>query len=187
MKKFLVSILVFLGYLFPLLAQVDHDYNPNDRVPIVNTTITKEQIPAAVLKAATTQFDLSVPATWSKFPYALKEYGWVYDVGASDIKLDRYEVQMKNKEGHDLWAVYSANGELIESREAAKDVAMPSNVQQELANSQYKDWKVIGDKEIIKYYHDHNTSKVEQHFRLTVQKDDVKKSLSFNYQGKDNK
>jgi hypothetical protein len=187
MKKLLVSILVFSGFLFPLLAQVDHDYNVNDRVPVVNATITKEQVPAAVLKAATTQFDLSNPATWSKFPYALKEYGWVYDVGASDIKLDRYEVQMKNKEGHELWAVYTANGELVESREAAKDVAMPVNVQKELANSQYKDWKVVGDKEIIKYYHDHNTTTVEQHFRLTVQKDNMKKSISFNFQGNDNK
>jgi hypothetical protein len=187
MKKLLVSILVFSGFLFPLLAQVDHDYNVNDRVPIVNATITKDQVPAAVLKAATTQFDLAVPATWSKFPYALKEYGWVYDVGASDIKLDRYEVQMKNKEGHELWAVYSANGELIESREAAKDVAMPVNVQKELANSQYKDWKVVGDKEIIKYYYDHNISSVEQHFRLTVEKDNVKKSISFNFQGNTNK
>jgi hypothetical protein len=184
MKKLLISVLVFSGFLFPLLAQVDHDYNVNDRVPLVNVTITKEQVPAAVLKAATTQFDMSNPVTWSKFPYALKEYGWVYDVGASDIKLDRYEVQLKNKEGHDLWAVYSASGDLIESRETANNVAMPLNVQQALANSQYKDWKVVGDKEIIKYYYDHNISNVEEHIRLTVEKDNVKKSISFNFEGK---
>ena len=184
MKKLVFSILALFGFLFPVLAQVDHDYNVNDRVPLVNVTITKEQVPAAVLKAATTQFDMSNPVTWSKFPYALKEYGWVYDVGASDIKLDRYEVQLKNKEGHDLWAVYSASGDLIESRETANNVAMPLNVQQALANSQYKDWKVVGDKEIIKYYYDHNISNVEEHIRLTVEKDNVKKSISFNFQGK---
>jgi hypothetical protein len=187
MKKLLVSILVFSGFLFPLVAQVDHDYNVNDRVPVVNATITKDQVPAAVIKAAQTQFDLNNPATWSKFPYALKEYGWVYDVGASDIKLDRYEVTLKNKQGHDLWAVYTANGELVESREAAKDVAMPANVQKALANSQYKDWQVVGNKEIIKYYHDHNNSSVEQHFRLTVEKDNVKRSISFNFQGNTDK
>jgi len=184
MKKLLISVLVFSGFLFPLLAQVDHDYNVNDRVPLVNVTITKEQVPAAVLKAATTQFDMSNPVTWSKFPYALKEYGWVYDVWASDIKLYRYEVQLKNKEGHDLWAVYSASGDMIESRETANNVAMPLNVQQALANSQYKDWKVVGDKEIIKYYYYHNISNVEEHIRLTVEKDNVKKSISFNFQGK---
>jgi hypothetical protein len=183
MKKLLVLCLVFSGFLFPLLAQVDHDYNVNDRVPIANVTITKEQVPAAVLKAAQTQFDMGNPMTWSKFPYALKEYGWVYDVGASDIKLDRYEVTMKNKEGHALWAVYSANGDLVESREVSNDVAMPANVQKALQNSQYKDWKVVGDKEIIKYYYDHDKANVEQHFRITVEKDNVKRSISFNFQG----
>lgn len=187
MKKLLISFLAFFGLLLPMLAQVDHDYNVNDRVPLVNATITREQVPAEVLKAATTQFDLSNPTTWSKFPYALKEYGWVYDVGASDIKLDRYEVTMKNKEGHELWAVYSAEGKLVESREASKDVAMPSNVQVALAKSQYKDWKVVGDKEIIKYYHDGVNTNVEQHFRLTVEKDNVKRTISFNFQGNDNK
>jgi hypothetical protein len=187
MKKVLVSLLVFSGFIFPLLAQVDHDFNDNDRIPIVNAKITKEQVPEAVLKSAQTMFDMDNSATWSKFPFALKEYGWVYDVGASDIKLDHYEVAMKNKEGHDLWAVYSSKGELIESREAAKDVAMPANIQAALAKSQYKDWKVVGDRELIRYYHDHDARNVEQHFRVTVEKDGVKKTVSFNFQANSNK
>jgi hypothetical protein len=44
----------------------------------------------------------------------------------------------------------------------------------------------VGDKEIIRYYHDHDVKNVEQHFRLTVEKDGVKKSVSFNFQSKDN-
>ena len=183
MKKFLFSVLALLGFIFPLMAQVDHDYNTNDREPLINSTITKDQVPAAILKAAQTKFDLNNSATWSKFPYALKEYGWVYDVGASNIKLDRYEVTIKNKEGNDLWAVYTAKGELVESREASMNVPVPANVMQELSKSQYKDWKIVGDKEIIRFYHDHNNSSVEQHFRLTVEKDNVKRSISFNYQG----
>jgi hypothetical protein len=183
MKKFLFSVLALLGFIFPLMAQVDHDFNTNDREPLINSTITKDQVPAAILKAAQTKFDLNNSATWSKFPYALKEYGWVYDVGASNIKLDRYEVTIKNKEGNDLWAVYTAKGELVESREASVNVPVPANVMQELSKSQYKDWKIVGDKEIIRFYHDHNNSSVEQHFRLTVEKDNVKRSISFNYQG----
>jgi hypothetical protein len=50
-------------------------------------------------------------------------------------------------------------------------------------NSQYKDWKIVGSKEVIKYYHDHNNSSVEQHFRITVEKDNVKRGISFNWQG----
>ena len=183
MKKFLFSVLALLGFIFPLMAQVDHDYNTNDREPLINSTITKDQVPAAILKAAQTKFDLNNSATWSKFPYALKEYGWVYDVGASNIKLDRYEVTIKNKEGNDLWAVYTVKGELVESREASVNVPVPANIMQELLKSQYKDWKIVGDKEIIRFYHDHNNSSVEQHFRLTVEKDNVKRSISFNYQG----
>lgn len=183
MKKFLFSVLALLGFIFPLMAQVDHDYNTNDREPLINSTITKDQVPAAILKAAQTKFDLNNSATWSKFPYALKEYGWVYDVGASNIKLDRYEVTIKNKEGNDLWAVYTVKGELVESREASVNVPVPANIMQELLKSQYKDWKIVGDKEIIRFYHDHNNSSVEQHFRLTVEKDNVRRSISFNYQG----
>jgi hypothetical protein len=183
MKKFLFSVLALLGFIFPLMAQVDHDFNANDREPLINSTITKDQVPAAILKAAQTKFDLNNSATWSKFPYALKEYGWVYDVGASNIKLDRYEITMKNKDGNDLWAVYTAKGELTETREASVNVPVPANVMQELSKSQYKDWKIVGDKEIIRFYHDHNNSSVEQHFRLTVEKDNVRRSISFNFQG----
>jgi hypothetical protein len=184
MKKLLFSFLAFLGFLFPLLAQVDHDYNVNDREPLENTSLlTKDQIPAAILKAAQTKFDINNSATWSKFPYALKEYGWVYDVAASNIELDRYEVEMKTKEGDELWAVYTSKGELVESREVNNNTPIPANIQEALSKSQYKDWKVVGNKEIIRYYHDHNNSNVEQHFRLTVEKDNVKRSISFNFEG----
>jgi hypothetical protein len=183
MKKLLVSVLTLTGFLFPLLAQVDHDYNPNDRVPVVNQRITKEQVPAAVLKAVNTQFDKANPVTWSKFPFALKEYGWVYDVGASDLALNHFEVTMTTPTGGDLWAVYSDKGDLIETREVNKNVPLPRYAQEELAKSQYKDWKVVGDKEIIRYFHDHESKSAEQHLRVTVEKDGVKRSISFNYQG----
>ncbi len=78
-------------------------------------------------------------------------------------------------------------GELVESRELANNVAMPANIQEALAKSQYKDWKVVGDKELIRFYHDNDTKSVEQHFRLTVEKDGVKRSISFNFQNKDMK
>jgi hypothetical protein len=187
MKKILFTLLGFAGFIFPLCAQVDHDFNTNDIVPVVTATIPREKVPPAVVKEAMNNFDINNQSTWSKFPYALKEYGWVYDEGASDIVLDRYLVQLKNKEGNDLWAVYSANGDLIESREITSNTSLPENVREKLANSQYKDWKVVGDKEIIRFYHDHNKSSVEQHFRVTLEKGNVKRSVSFNFQGKGDK
>jgi hypothetical protein len=182
MKKLIISLVVLFGFIFPLLAQVDHDFNLNDRVPLVSAKLAKDQIPAAVLKAFNTQFDQNNPQTWTKFPYALKEYGWVYDVGSSDLTLDRYEVTMKTKGGNDLWAVYDIDGNLIETREASTNVAIPKAVMDSFLKSQYKDWSIVGDKEIIKFYHDHNSKSVEQHFRITVEKGKVRKSISFNYQ-----
>jgi hypothetical protein len=184
MKKILIFAVLLSGFIFPLLAQVDHDFNPNDRVPVVNATITKEQVPAAVLKAVNTQFDKNNVLTWSRFPFALKEYGWVYDQGASDIKLNRYEVTMKTNTGDELWAVYGANGVLIETREVVKNATLPQTVMESLSKSQYKDWAVVGDKEVIRYYHDGDNTSVEQHYRVTVEKDKVRKSISFNYQNK---
>jgi hypothetical protein len=182
-KKFLFTFLAFGGLLFPLFAQIDHDYNANDRVPGAGTIIKKEQVPPEVLKAAQNKFDPNNSATWSKFPYALKEYGWVYDVGASDLKLDRYEVTMKTSNGDELWAVYTSKGELVETKEIVNNVAPSANVLAELAKSKYNGWSIVGDKEIIRFYHDHNNSNVEQHFRITVQKDNVKRTISFNFQG----
>jgi len=182
MKKLLISIVVFCGFIFPLLAQVDHDFSVNDRIPVVSAKLAKDQVPAAVLKSYSAQFDQANPSTWSKFPFALKEYGWVYDVGASDLKLDRYEVIMKNKAGDDLWAVYDAAGNLVETREASTNVPIPPTVMAAFQKSQYKDWAIVGDKEIIKYFHDGDSKTVEQHFRITVEKDKVKRSISFNNQ-----
>lgn len=186
MKKLLISFGVLLGFVLPSVAQVSHDFNANDRDPVINGVITKDKIPAAILSSFEKKFDINAPATWSKFPYALKEYGFVYDVGASDIQLDRYVVKMNLDKNHDLWAVYSADGDLIESRETNTDAVLPPSVREALDKSQYKDWRIVGSKEIIRFYHDHNDNSVEQHFRLTVQKDDIKRSISFNYQGSSN-
>ena len=169
--------------VLPTLAQVSHDYNPNDREPVISATITKDQVPPAVLKAVSTQFDKNNPLSWSKFPYALKEYGWVYDVGASNLNLDRYVVKMKTDKGNDLEALYTNNGELIESREMSANVPVPNSIMEQFLKSQYKDWKIVGNKQIIKFYHDHNNSSVEQHFRITVEKDNIRRSISFNWQG----
>jgi hypothetical protein len=95
---------------------------------------------------------------------------------------------MKTDEGADFWAVYTKNGELVETREMSTNIAIPQDVMDKFSKSQYKDWKITGNKEIIRFYHDHelNRSHVEQHFRITVEKDNVKRSISFNWSG-DNK
>lgn len=183
MKRLFFTCLALSAFVVPLLAQVDHDFNPNDREPLINETITKEQVPAAVLKAVNTQFDKNNPQTWSKFPFALKEYGWVYDVGAANLKLDHFQVTMRTQTGNEFDAIYTTSGDLVETRELSKDVAIPPDIMAKFQNCKYKDWKIVGNREIIRFYHDYNDKKsVEQHFRITVEKDNVKRSISFNYQ-----
>jgi hypothetical protein len=181
MKKLLVSFLMFLGFVFPLIAQIDHEYNANDRDAVVSTTIAKDQVPAAVLKAVNSKFDKNDPQTWSKFPYQLKEYGWVYDVNSTSKPVDNFQVTMKTKTGDNFWAVYDPQGNLVQTREISKNVPVPGYVTEKLAKSAYKDWTVLGDKEIIRYYHSQDGTNVEEHLRLTLEKDKVKRSMSFNY------
>ncbi len=180
MKKSVYTVIILLALTINVIGQVDHDYNPNDVVPATGSTISPTQVPISVINAMKVDFKLDDPGTWTKFPYALKEYGWVYDKDASSVKPDRYEVTMKKADGTDLFAVYSKEGTLIATREIFVNRPLPESVKEKLANSIYKDWAVVGNKEIIKYYYDKNS--VEQHYRITVTKDNVKRSISFNFQ-----
>lgn len=182
MKKLLFTWLALMAFMLPSVAQVDHDYNPNEEaIPETSLKLKNEQIPLSVQTAMKADFKMDNPATWTKFPYALQEYGWVYDKGAADVKPDFYQVSMKTNEGR-LSAVYSAKGDLVATREESTNMAIPPYVLESLSKSKYKDWTIIGNKEVIRYYHDKNS--VEQHIRLTLTKDDVVRSISFNYQGK---
>jgi len=179
MKKLIVTLLAFTGFLFPLLAQVDHDQRENEIIPNESLTLKKEQIPTAIVKAVQQDFATGQAFTWGKFPYVLEKYGWIVAADAVNQKPDRYEVNIKAHDGSDIYAIYSPDGTIIQSRIIRKNAALPSNVIQALGKSQYKDWKVVGDKELIRYY---NTKKdVEEHYRITVEKNNVKKTISFNY------
>jgi len=182
MKKLFVTGVIIMAVSLYAVGQVDHDYNPNDVVPVEGNKLTNDQVPASVLKAMTVDFALDKPETWTKFPYALKEYGWVYDKDASSVHPDRYEVRMKTPEGHDMYAVYSKEGTLIATRESFVNVPIPPPIREKLANSIYKDWTIIGNQEVIRYYYDKNS--VDQHFRITVNKGDVTRTISFNDQAK---
>jgi hypothetical protein len=179
MKKLVLSILAFTGFLFPLLAQVDHDQRDNEILPVESLTLKKDQIPAAIVKAVNDDFATGQPFRWGKFPYILEKYGWVVAKDAENQKPDRYEVNIKAHDGSDVYAVYGSDGTIIQSRIVRKNAPMPANVMQALEKSQYKGWNVVGDKELIKYFN--SKADVEEHFRITVEKNNVKKTISFNY------
>jgi len=50
MRKLLNTYVALSGFVFPSVAQVSHDFNPNDRKPDAIVTITKDQVSVAVRK-----------------------------------------------------------------------------------------------------------------------------------------
>ena len=179
MKKLIVTLFAFMGFLFPLLAQVDHDQNENEGIPQESLILKKDQIPAAIVKAVSSDFINGEAFRWGKFPFVLEKYGWVIAKGMENQKPDYYEVNIKAHDGSDIYAVYSPDGTIIQSKTIRKNFALPLSVTQALAKSQYKDWTIVGDKELIRFYNSKND--IEEHFRITIEKNNVKKTVSFNY------
>jgi hypothetical protein len=179
MKKLFVSLLAFTGFLFPLLAQVDHDQNMDDKVPVESFILRKDQVPAAIRNAVNSDFATGEAFRWAKFPFVLEKYGWVIAKDESGQPPDQYDVNIKAKDGSDIYAIYSSDGTIIQSRTIRKNAILPESVSMALKKSQYKDWTVVGDKEIIKYWNTKND--IEEHYRITVEKNNVKKTISFNY------
>jgi hypothetical protein len=179
MKKLIVSLIAIAGIILPLRAQVDHDQNGDETFPRESLVLKKDQIPANIVNAVNNDFANGEAFRWGKFPFVLEKYGFVIAKGTENQKPDYYEVNIKTKDGSDIYAVYSSDGTIIQSKTIRKNAALPLSVTQSLAKSQYKDWTIVGDKELIKYY---NSKKdVEEHFRVTLEKNNVKKTVSLNY------
>lgn len=179
MKKLILSLVCLTGSIFPLLSQVDHDQRESEEIPVESLVLKKEQIPAPIISAVAKDFKEGQAFKYGKFPYVLEKYGWVVSKEAANQKPDRYEVYIKAKDGSDVYAIYNPDGTILQSRLIKKNAVLPQSVLQALAKSKYNGWNVIGDKEIIKYYN--SPSNVEEHFRITVEKNNVKKAISFNY------
>jgi hypothetical protein len=179
MKKLLVSMFAILGLGFPMLAQVDHDFKLDEKIPVASLDLKKNQIPPEIIKSVTSDFENGQPLTFGKFPFVLEKYAWIIKNDDADLKPDQYQVFIKAKDGSDIYAIYTPEGKIIQSRAIYKNIEVPLPVRESLAKSQYKDWTIIGDKEILSYFIDKNN--VEKHFRITVEKNNAKHSISFNY------
>ena len=166
---------------FPMIAQSDSYYVKGEKVPIVIAEISKDQLPSAILMAGDVRFDKDNPLTWSKFPHTLKEYGWVYEVGTTDNMPSHYEVTMRTTGGGYMLGYYSVDGYLTETREISKNTTVPRYILEALFESPYKDWKIVGNKEIINFYQSKDNTIAEQNFRLSVEKDKERKKLAFSY------
>jgi len=181
MKKLFIKSFVLLAFVLP--AQAQTDFPVLYYSPVIEAKIPGDQVPDEVLSSLSLQFDRNNPVTWSKFPFSMAEYGWVYDMGEENNNLNHFEVTMKTNKQDDYWAMYSNRGELLESQEISRNRSVPAHVRDEFAKSKYNDWKIVESKEIVRFSHDHafNESSVKHQFRLTVEKDGEQKSLTYNW------
>ena len=177
MKKLILISFVFATFVLPFQAQ--------DNEALVYLRVTKEQIPQVIESAINIQFNRDDPATWSKFPFALEKFGWVYDFGVEESNLNHFKVEIRTNYSTDYTAIYSTDGELIRSTELTTKAPLPAHVMDEFLKSEYKDWRIISNREIINLLRDpeYNTADVEHNFRIRVEKEGVKRNITFRWKG----
>jgi hypothetical protein len=174
MKKLVLSILSMLVIIFPLIAQ----QQVTEEIPVESLILKKANIPPAVSKSADSIFIGNTQVRWGVFPYELKDYGWVVNKDYNE-PINHYMINLKAKDGSDIYAVFESTGQLIRYRMVNKNAIIPESIKNALAKSDYKDWKITGDTEIVK----NNQKKVVEHYIVKLEKDNKKKALYYNLKG----
>jgi hypothetical protein len=182
MKKIILALVIVAAYGLPMVAQSDPASYPSENVALVSARIAGDVLPLTVSNSVNTRFDKDNPLTWSKFPYTLKEFGWVYEVGDTDKPLTGYEVSMRTSNNGFLTGVYNSEGELVETRERSKDIAVPQYILADFYEGEFKDWKIVGSKELVNFFQGKNSPVARQKFTLNIEKDKVRKKLAYNYE-----
>lgn len=181
MKKILLSLIVLAAINFSVVAQSNF-YPTGEYVAVVTADIPVASLPALISKTVNVRFDKDNPLTWSKLPYKLNDFGWVYEVGTPEERLARYEVSMKTTRGGFFKGFYNEEGELVETIERSKDITVPRYIMEALLSGPYKDWTVVGNKEVVNFFQNSDNPKAVQKVKLVIEKDKVKRTLAFNYE-----
>ena len=177
MKRLILISFVFVTFVLPSQAQ--------DNEALVYIKIPKEQIPQVLESAINIQFNRDDPSSWSKFPFALEKFGWVYDIGVEESNLNHFKVEIRTNYYTDYKAIYTSDGELIRSTQFTINLPLPSHVMEEFLKSDYKDWRIINNREIINLFRDpeYNTADVKHNFRISIEKEGVKRNITFRWKG----
>jgi hypothetical protein len=173
MKKLVFSMLTFLTFAFPLLAQ----FESVEEVPVESLTLKKGNIPPAVIKAADQLFQGSTQVSFGVFPYELKDYGWLVNKNY-DEPINHYELKIKGKDGSDIYAVFESTGELIRYKVINKNAPVPPSILKSIEKD-FKDWKVVGDVARVV----NSQKKIVEHYAVKLEKGTEKKTLYFTTKG----
>ncbi len=153
MKKVVMIILAVVAY-FPFLnAQGGSGIVPGYEVIIGSAEIPLNNVSKSLISMVNSNFDKNDANTWIKVPEKLKEYGWMYEFGDEENPLSQYKVLITTSNGK-IEGTYNDAGELVASHETYKNVGVPFYIMKEFLNTEYKDWKIVADKEVVKVYND---------------------------------
>lgn len=177
----LFALIALAAINFSVIAQSSQYSSSGDYVAVVAASIPGDELPPQISHSVNLRFDKNNPLTWSKFPYKINDFGWVYEVGPQEDKLSRYEVTMRTSSGGYFYGYYNAEGDLVETMERSKDIPVPRYIMVALYETPYRDWKIVGNREVVNFYQNTSDPVAEQHFKLIVEKDNKRKRLAFNY------
>lgn len=175
MKRVLFVLTAFLVFVLPALPQGNDE---SEEVPVSMLTMKKGNIPPAVIKAAENIFKGSTQTKFGVFPNEFKNYGWEANKNYNE-PIDHYEVILKTSNGAEADAVFESTGELIRYKLTDKNAALPEPVLKAIGKTEYKDWKMTGDTEIIKS----SQKKVVDHYVVRFEKDSKKKTVYYTMSG----
>jgi len=177
MKKLVLASVVVLAFALQAFAQQEMKV----QVPMEKLVIDQSQVPQVVKTAVRKDVADGQPIQWHTFPYVFKKYGWDVinpKLAKKEKKPDQYEVYIKTSHGGRIDAVYGKNGNLVRMREVLKDVELPMKIEDAIAKSQYKDWNISKDKELITVGEDH-----VKHYVVRLTKGEKKKTLFIDEKG----
>jgi hypothetical protein len=174
MKKLLFFVSAFLAFSISILAQE----SVSEEVPVENLILKKGNIPPQIIKSAEQLFQGNTQVAWGVFPYELKGYGWNVNKDYND-PINHYEIQIKGKDGSDIYAVFESTGELISCKIINKNSPPPKVILDAIAKGEYKDWKITGDVMKIK----NTQKKTVEHYAVKLEKGNMKKTLYFTTKG----
>lgn len=170
------GMLLIFGPVFSQAKDVEED------VPVGKLVLKSNQVPPALQSAFKKSFKNETPLEWYSFPYVLKKYGWAFkNYQGSSMESAQpvlYAVEMKTTEGSTIDAVYNENGKLLREKEVLKGVELPTPVIKALDNTEYKNYKIVGDK--LKITNVNNNMK---YYSVAVEKNNKKHRLYFDQNG----
>lgn len=175
MKKVSFALIGFLTFMSSLFGQSNL---VNDVTPVEMSEIKKADIPVTVSNAVARDFKDYVPTKFSAFPYKFGKFGWFVNTDNKE-PLDHYQVHLVTSSGSYLDAVYSKEGDLIRYKQLIKNEALPEAITSSIARSDYKDWIIVGDHELIKG----NPKEMTDHYVIKMKKGNQKKNLFLDEKG----